>query len=55
MKCVERWIALLRHKAATYEHTARKLGKTVIGPSIDELCNEMEAFNDAISLKAHKD
>ena len=40
----KRWIGLLRMKAAEYEHTARKSGKVVTEPSLDGICNEMEAF-----------
>jgi hypothetical protein len=40
----ERWISLLRNKASQYEHEARKNGETVTGPSLDDICNEMEAF-----------
>lgn len=39
-----RWVGLLRLKAKEYEHTARKKGETVCGPSIDDICNEMQAF-----------
>ncbi len=40
----KRWIALLRGKASEYEHKARKKGEIVSGPSIDDICNEIEAF-----------
>lgn len=40
----ERWVRLLRMKASEYEHSARKRGDVVCGPSIDDICNEMEAF-----------
>ena len=40
----KRWIGLLRMKASEYEHTARKAGKVVSEPSIDDVCNEIEAF-----------
>lgn len=40
----ERWISLLRMKASEYEHQVRKNGETVCEPSIDDICNEMEAF-----------
>ena len=40
----KRWIGLLRMKASEYEHTARKAGKVVSEPSIDTICNEMQAF-----------
>ena len=40
----DRWVSLLRMKASEYEHTARKEGKIVCSPSIDSICNEMEAF-----------
>jgi hypothetical protein len=39
----DRWIKLLRQKA-TYEHEARKKGEVVASPSIDDICNEIEAF-----------
>lgn len=39
-----RWVGLLRQKASIYEHAARKRGETVPGPSLDDICNEMEAF-----------
>lgn len=39
----KRWIAILRQKAK-YEHNARKRGKIVCSPSIDDVCNEIEAF-----------
>jgi len=39
----ERWVYLLRQKAK-YEHEARKNGETVCSPSIDDICNEIEAF-----------
>lgn len=38
-----RWISILRQKA-TYEHEERKAGKIVASPSIDDICNEIEAF-----------
>lgn len=38
-----RWISLLRMKA-DYEHKERKAGKVVASPSIDDICNEIEAF-----------
>jgi len=38
-----RWVSLLRRKAE-YEHNARKNGEQVTEPSIDDICNEMEAF-----------
>jgi len=39
----ERWVELLRMKAA-YEHDDRLKGKVVASPSIDDICNEIEAF-----------
>lgn len=39
----ERWINILRQKA-THEHNLRKNGEIVASPSIDDICNEMEAF-----------
>lgn len=41
---VERWISILRQKASEYEHTRRKNGETVCEPSLDDICNEIEAF-----------
>ena len=38
-----RWVRLLRHKAE-YEHEARKKGEVVASPSLDDICNEIEAF-----------
>jgi hypothetical protein len=40
----ERWLSLLRDKAHQYEHPERKLGEIVTSPSIDDVCNEIEAF-----------
>ena len=42
-KLKERWIGILRLKAE-YEHEERKAGKVVASPSIDDICNEIEAF-----------
>ena len=39
----QRWVRILRQKA-TYEHEARKRGEIVPSPSIDDICNEIEAF-----------
>jgi len=47
----ERWISLLRMKASEYEHTARKNGETVTSPSIDVVCNEIEAFFTGLLTK----
>ena len=47
---IDRWVILLRHKAETYEHTARKSGEAVYEPSIHDICNEMEAFKDGILI-----
>ena len=38
-----RWVSLLRDKAE-YEHKVRKTGVVVASPSIDDICNEIEAF-----------
>lgn len=38
-----RWVEILRMKAE-YEHEARNEGKLVASPSIDDICNEIEAF-----------
>lgn len=40
----KRWQSILRLKAQEYEHTARKRGEVVSEPSLDVICNEMEAF-----------
>lgn len=40
----QRWISLLRSKASEYEHKAGKNGEVVYSPSIDDICNEIEAF-----------
>ena len=40
----ERWNAILRGKASQYEHTARKNGEIVSSPSLDDICNEIDAF-----------
>ncbi len=39
----DRWVRLLRHKAV-YEHEARIRGEVVANPTIDDICNEIEAF-----------
>lgn len=39
-----RWQLVLRQKASQYEHEARKRGEDMIYPSIDDICNEMNAF-----------
>lgn len=49
----QRWIDILRAKAV-YEHDERKKGKVVPSPSIDDICNEMEAFFSALSLINNK-
>ena len=46
----ERWIRLLRQKA-TYEHDMRRRGEVVCSPSIDAICNEMEAFFTGLEKK----
>lgn len=40
----DRWVGILRLKAADYEHVARKNGEHVSSPSIDTICNEIEAY-----------
>lgn len=45
----ERWNEILRMKASTYEHPARKAGERVSEPSIDDICNEMFAFFAGLS------
>ena len=47
-----RWIGILRIKAYR-EHEDRKPGIVVPSPSIDDICNEMEAFFTALSLLPH--
>lgn len=39
-----RWISILRVKASEYEHPARRDGEVVTSPSIDDICNEINAF-----------
>lgn len=39
----ERWNELLRMKASTYEHPARKAGERVSEPSIDDICKQCQA------------
>ncbi len=39
-----RWTSALRSKASRYEHNARKNGEIIIYPSLDDICNEMDAF-----------
>lgn len=46
-----RWISILRHKASVYEHEARKRGEIVTEPSLDSICNEMEAFFTGLTKK----
>lgn len=46
-----RWESILRSKASQYEHQARKDGKIVTGPSLDDIANEMEAFFTGLSNK----
>lgn len=47
-----RWIGILRIKASR-EHEDRKAGMVVPSPSIDDICNELEAFFTALSLLPH--
>ena len=47
----QRWISLLRMKAKEYEHKARKNGEVVAGPSLDTICNEMNAFFTGLNNK----
>jgi len=46
----DRWEGILRMKASEYEHQDRKYGETVSEPSIDTICNEMEAFLAGVEL-----
>ena len=50
-----RWKGILRAKAEQYEHPARKSGKEVFSPSIDDVCNEMDAFIAGASLLRTED
>ena len=45
---INRWIGTLRYKASVYEHVARKKGEEVTSPSLDDICNEMEAFLEGL-------
>lgn len=40
----ERWIYIIRTKAGEYEHRARGRGEPVSEPSLDTICNEINAF-----------
>ena len=44
-----RWISILREKAK-YEHNDRIKGKIVTSPNINDVCNEIEAFFEGLSL-----
>ena len=46
----ERWVQLLRQKAS-YEHNMRERGEMVCSPSIDDICNEIEAFFTGLKNK----
>ena len=46
----ERWNSILRMRSREYEHTARENGKVVSEPSIDDICNEMDAFFTALEI-----
>ena len=39
----DRWISIIRLKAK-YDHEARKKGVVVTSPDLDDICNEMEAY-----------
>ena len=45
---LSRWIDILRMKASEYEHKARHNGENVVSPSMDDICNEMEAFKQGL-------
>lgn len=47
----KRWIGMLRMKARDYEHSARRKGEVVVGPSLDEICNEIDAFFTGLNFK----
>lgn len=49
-----RWVSILRIKASEYEHKARKAGETVSGPSLDDICNEIEAFFVGLGVEPKK-
>ena len=44
LELFKRWNGILRMKASEYEHNARKNNEIVASPSLDDICNEMEAF-----------
>ena len=48
-----RWVRIIRSKAS-YEHNERKAGNVVASPSIDDICNEIEAFFTALNLLPHE-
>ena len=51
-----RWIGLLRIKAEEYEHPARKEGKRIVSPDLDDICNEMKAFeNGFLASEKHNE
>lgn len=50
-RSIDRWVSILRLKASEYEHTARGKGELVSSPDIDNICNEMLAFKDAILIQ----
>ena len=50
-----RWKGILRMKAQEYEHKERKSGADVSEPSIDTICNEMDAFIAGASLLRTED
>lgn len=49
----ERWKSTLRYKASRYEHPARLGGEEVAYPSLDDVCNEMDAFLAGLEVGDH--
>jgi hypothetical protein len=47
----DRWVSIIRYKAATYEHEARAQSKEVSFPDLDTICNEMRAFQIGLEKK----
>ena len=45
---LNRWITALRQKASEYEHPASLSGEPVVYPSLDDICNEMEAYKAGV-------
>ena len=45
----ERWVGILRFKASEFEHKQPVLDRT--RPTLDEICNEMHAFQNGFKSK----